>query len=98
MHSSAQSSPRAKKFVDDCISALGGDKFIHMQNRTEAGRAYSFYNEQLSGLTIATIHTEYLDQAPPKGLWVRERQVLGKKQDYSASRGESSATSMLHFS
>lgn len=79
----AQSASRGKKFVEDVVGALGGDRFLHMQNRIEGGRAYSFYNEQLSGLTIATIYTEYLDQPPAKGVAIRERQVFGKHQDYS---------------
>jgi hypothetical protein len=79
----AQSESRGKKFVEEVVTALGGDRFLHMQNRIEGGRAYSFYNEQLSGLAIATIYTEYLDQPPSKGIAIRERQVFGKHQDYS---------------
>jgi hypothetical protein len=79
----AQPASRGKKFIDGVVTALGGDRFLHMQNRIEGGRAYSFYNEQLSGLTIATIYTEYLDQPPAKGIAIRERQVFGKHQDYS---------------
>jgi len=79
----AQPASRGKKFVEGVVGALGGDRFLHMQNRIEGGRAYSFYNEQLSGLTIATIYTEYLDQPPAKGVAIRERQVFGKHQDYS---------------
>lgn len=80
----AQSSAvKARKFIDETVEALGGDRFLHMQNRVESGRAYSFYNLELSGLDIATVYTEYLDQPPPKGLSVRERQQFGKKQDYS---------------
>src|ERR1700689_693944 len=78
----AQQPPlRGKKFVEDVVGALGGDRFLHMQNRIEGGRAYSFYNEQLSGLTIATIYTEYLDQPSARGVAIRERQVFGKHQD-----------------
>jgi len=79
----AQDASRGRKFMDECVNALGGDRYLHMQNRVESGRAYSFYNEQLSGLSIATIYTEYLDMPPAKGLAIRERQALGKKQDYS---------------
>ena len=41
---------RGRKVVDDAIAALGGDAFLHVQDRTETGRAYSFYNSQMSGL------------------------------------------------
>ena len=69
--------------MEDAIGALGGQHFLQMQNRVESGRAYSFYNEEISGLDIATIYTEYLASQPENGLAVREREVFGKKQDYS---------------
>lgn len=69
--------------MQDAIAALGGERFLQMQNRIESGRAYSFYNEELTGLDIATIYTEYLPSKPENGVAVRERQVFGKKQDYS---------------
>jgi hypothetical protein len=80
----AQTNPeKGKQLCDQAIAALGGDRFLHMQNRVASGRVYSFFREQLSGLAIATIYTEYLADAPAKGLAVRERQAFGKKQDYS---------------
>ena len=79
----AQPVDKGKQIVEDAIAALGGERFLEMQNRVETGRAYSFYNEELSGLDIATIYTEYLTSQPENGVSVRERQVFGKKQDYS---------------
>jgi hypothetical protein len=79
----AQSVDKGKQAVEDAVAALGGDRFLQMQNRTESGRAYSFYNEELTGLDIATIYTEYLPNQPENGVAIRERQVFGKKQDYS---------------
>jgi hypothetical protein len=80
---SAQTANKGKQVVDGAIEALGGPKFLQMKNRVESGRAYSFYRAELSGLSIATIYTEYLDQAPPGGVAARERQAFGKKEDYS---------------
>lgn len=74
---------KGKQIIDQAIAALGGDRFLHMQNRVAAGRIYSFFRDQISGLDVATIYTEYLPQKPAKGLAIIERQVLGKKQDYS---------------
>ena len=74
---------KGKQIVDQAIAALGGDRFLHMQNRVASGRTYSFFHDELSGLDIAKIYTEYPAQAPANGLAVREREVLGKKQDYS---------------
>lgn len=77
------SAERGKQIVDQSIAAMGGDRFLHMQNRVERGRIYAFFRDQLSGLDVATIYVQYLSAKPAKGLAVREREVLGKKQDYS---------------
>jgi hypothetical protein len=73
---------RGKRVVDAALQALGGDAFLHMEDRVEAGRAYSFYREELSGLSIAKIYTRYLQPDPGK-LSVRERQAFGK-DEYSS--------------
>jgi hypothetical protein len=75
---------KGKRVVDDAIAALGGDAFLHMQDRVESGRAYSFYNQQLSGLSVAHIYTRYLTRPEPPvpgKLLVRERQAFGKNED-----------------
>jgi hypothetical protein len=75
---------RGKRVVDQVVAALGGDNFLHMQDRVESGRAYSFYREQLNGLSIAKIYTRYLirpEPPEPGFLGVRERQAFGKKED-----------------
>jgi hypothetical protein len=75
---------RGKRVVDECLQALGGDRYLNMQNRVESGRAYSFYRERISGLSIATIYTRYdsgiADTA--HNLAQHERDNYGKKQDY----------------
>jgi hypothetical protein len=79
------SDPRAKKAIDDAVAALGGERFLTMQDRVESGRAYSFYRNQISGLSIATIYTEYFAVPPDrtgKDLGVREREVFGKTEEY----------------
>ena len=78
------SATRGKKVIDDAIAALGGGKFLEMQDRVETGRAYSFYRDRLSGLSIAKIYTRYLTVDPTKSaheLGVRERQSFGKNED-----------------
>jgi hypothetical protein len=75
---------RGKRIVDQAIEALGGNNFLRMQDRVERGRAYSFYREKLSGLSIATIYTRYLIRPePPQSdfLGVREREAFGKKEE-----------------
>jgi hypothetical protein len=75
---------RGRKVIDDAIAALGGEKFLTMEDRVETGRAYSFYREQLSGLSIAKIYTRYITVPTGKSgkeLGVRERQSFGKNED-----------------
>jgi hypothetical protein len=79
------SEARGKKVVDDAIAALGGSKFLSMQDRVETGRAYSFYREELSGLSLATIYTRYIMPAEGQtgdALALRERQSFGKNEEY----------------
>ena len=74
---------KAKDLVDQAIKALGGDRFLSMYTRHVGGRIYAFFHDQMSGFDVANIYTQYLDDKDVKGVHVRERQVLGKKQDYS---------------
>jgi len=73
---------RGKRVVYEALQALGGDAYLQMEDRVESGRAYSFYREQLSGLSIAKIYTRYLTPVPGQ-LAVRERQAFGK-DEYSS--------------
>jgi hypothetical protein len=83
---SAQSlEERGKKTIEDALAALGGRKFLDMQDRIETGRAYSFFHEELSGLSVAKIYTRYLPVPPGRtgtDLGVQEREAFGKKEDY----------------
>jgi len=84
---SAAKEPRevkGKRLVMDALNAVGGDKFLEMQDRIESGRAYSFYREELRGLSFAKIYTRYLSIPPdPKQIGQRERQSFGKNEDNS---------------
>jgi hypothetical protein len=74
---------RGKRVVDEAIAALGGDAFLRVQDRVESGRAYSFYNGRISGLSIATIYTRYLNPSGPPvigRLEVVEREAFGKEE------------------
>jgi hypothetical protein len=74
---------KGKRLVNECVDALGGDRYLKMENREESGRAYSFYREQLSGLSIAKIYTRYYPvQDTAHELAQRERENFGKKEDY----------------
>src|SRR5215208_8339531 len=74
---------RGKRVVYEALQALGGDAFLKMEDRAEAGRAYSFHNNRLSGLSIAKIYTRYVvpPAVPaPGAVYVRERDGFGKDE------------------
>jgi hypothetical protein len=79
----APSQIKGKQMIDQAVEALGGSSFLYMSSRFSYGRIYGFFHDKLSGLEIARTYVEYAQEKPPKGLGVTERQVLGKKQDYS---------------
>jgi hypothetical protein len=86
LHAAAPSTPstaRGREIVEKSIHALGGPGFRQMRTRTESGRAYSFYREQITGLAIAKIHTKYLpeSQAPVRMV---QRQSFGKGKEDTA--------------
>jgi hypothetical protein len=79
---------RGKRVVEEALKAMGGDAYLHMQDRVETGRAYSFYRGRLSGLSVAHLYTQYPKPAGPEGapkvagrLMVRERDTFGKQED-----------------
>jgi hypothetical protein len=74
---------RGKRVVHEALEALGGKAYLAMEDRVESGRAYSFWNAQISGLTIAHIYTRYLAPEPGK-VSMRERQNFSKDQSYGA--------------
>ena len=74
---------KGKQVVDAAVQALGGERFLNMHTRRTTARIYSFFHDQMSGYDVTNIYTQYLDDKSIKGLQVREREVLGKKQDYS---------------
>src|SRR5258708_12739911 len=77
------SQEKGKALVDQVVAALGGDYFLAMRNRVETGRVYSFYREQLTGLSIAKIYTRYdINKAPAHAnLHLPQRQAFAKKED-----------------
>ncbi len=88
---------RAKRVIDDAVAALGGEKFLNMQDRVETGRAYSFYHEGLSGLSIAKIYTRYLAVPPQKSgvdLGLRERLSFGKNEETATVFREDAASNL----
>ena len=79
-----------RRVVDEALQALGGDAYLRMEDRVERGRAYSFYREEISGLSVAKIYTRYVAVAPGQ-LGVRERDSFGKVDARSNELKESNA-------
>lgn len=74
---------RGKRVVNEALQALGGDAFLHMNDRVESGRAYSFFRQELSGLSVAKIYTRYLTPTPGVPA-ARERESFGRNKEESA--------------
>ena len=72
---------RGRKLVSDTIHALGGDGFRQMTTRSETGRAYSFYREEINGLSIARFYTKYLSADADTPVRQVQRQSFGKKEE-----------------
>src|SRR5450631_1320607 len=70
---------RGKRVVYEALQAVGGKAYLAMEDRVESGRAYSFYRQELQGLSIAKIYTRYVTPVPGKPC-VRERQNFGKDE------------------
>lgn len=73
---------RGRQIIDDALKALGGEKFLTVQNRIETGRAYSFAFDQLSGLSIARFYTRYIPIDPAKsGIELAQQEYQGLTKD-----------------
>jgi hypothetical protein len=70
---------RGKRVVNEALQAVGGKAYLAMTDRVETGRAYSFYRQELEGLSVAKIFTRYVAPAAGKP-GVRERQNFGKDE------------------
>ena len=81
---------RGKRVVYEGLAALGGDAFVHMNDRVESGRAYSFYRSQINGLAVAKIYTRYAAPTPGAPA-VREREAFGQKEDSAVLLTETGA-------
>jgi hypothetical protein len=76
---------KGRQIIDDAVKALGGEKFLSVQNRIETGRAYSFAFDRLSGLSVIRLSTRYIPVDPAKSaatLAQQEYQGLGKEEDF----------------
>ncbi|MEO8096467.1 MAG: hypothetical protein ABI811_02115 [Acidobacteriota bacterium] len=76
---------KGKRLIDEAIAALGGEKFLNVQNRVELGRAYSFFQQNLSGLSVAHFYTQYVPVDASKtatALAQQEHQAFSKDEEF----------------
>ncbi len=71
---------RGKRVVDEAVEALGGHAFLHMDDRVETGRSYSFDNGKLAGTILTTVYTRYLPPVPGK-VEQLEKDAFGKPDE-----------------
>ena len=74
---------KGRQVVDEAVAALGGPKFLSLQNKVEKGRVYSFQHREVSGLAKCTIYTKYLPlpaDPDPKKVYFIERQAFGDNE------------------
>src|SRR5947209_5449394 len=83
LHSQTVPEGKGREVANKVVTALGGQKFLNMHSRLEVGHTYGFFHDQLSGPEVVHAYFEYTAQPAPNGLAVQERELLGKKQDYS---------------
>jgi hypothetical protein len=81
--SPANSPDAGRKMIDKTVAALGGERFLNMRNRVATGRIYGFFHDQISGRELVKSYASYLPSPSAAGLAIEERQLLGKKLDYS---------------
>jgi hypothetical protein len=77
---------RGNKIVEDALAALGGNNFLTMADRTESGRAFSYYHDEISGLSLAKVFTKYKTIPASKSeaeLGQIEKETYGKTEDTS---------------
>lgn len=73
---------RGRQIVDEAIAALGGEKFLTVKNRIESGRSFSFFLDELSGLSVTRLYTRYIPLDPAKsGIEIAQQEYQGLGKD-----------------
>ena len=76
---------RARRLLEECLEALGGERFLRVRDVVQTGRAYAFYRENVRGLARMTIYENYAPMkkdSEPDWLPVSRREVYTEKGDY----------------
>ena len=75
------------RLIRQCFEVVGGQAFLSMRDKVQHGRAYQFYDDRLTRLSVVAFYTKY-DPKPsspgPDWIGVRERRDFGKNADYGA--------------
>ena len=76
---------RGRQLMEECLKALGGHRFLQIQDIVQYGRAYSFYRQNMRGLAKMTLYQHFgpmKEDAGPEWLPVSRREVFTEKGDY----------------
>ena len=76
---------RGRRLLEECIEALGGERFLQIRDVVRSGRAYAFYRANVRGLARITIYENFgplKDDPEPDWLPVSRREVYTEKGDY----------------
>lgn len=74
-----------RRLLNECLEALGGERFLNVRDLVQTGRAYAFYRENIKGLAVITIYQNYgpiEKDAASDWLPVSRREVYTEKGDY----------------
>jgi len=74
-----------RRLLNECLDALGGERFLNVRYLVQTGRAYAFYRENIKGLAVITIYQNYGQiekDADSEWLPVSRREVYTEKGDY----------------
>ena len=76
---------KGRLLLEQCLEALGGEKFLQVRDIVQKGRAYAFYRRKVRGLAVMTVYERFgpaKEDAGPEWLPVSRREVYTEKGDY----------------
>lgn len=86
-YAAESSTVRGRQLIQKVVNGLGGDAFRTLSNVVESGRAYTFYEDRVKALSVATIYTRFLQpdlsrspDAKPELLQM-QREAYGRQQE-----------------
>ncbi len=76
---------KGRQLMEQCLEALGGHRFLQIQDIVQYGRAYAFYRQNIRGLAKMTVYQHFgpmKEDAGADWLPVSRREIFTEKGDY----------------